>query len=69
MTEKITSVNLEMSARAIISYRIMAKYRHLPYEEYTEAVSIGMSLFRDVPESLLKVMIREGFLSNKAKDD
>ena len=69
MTDKITSVNLEMSPRSIISFRLMARYRHLPYDQYTEAVNFGMSLLKDVPESLLKAMIKEGFLSNKAKDD
>ena len=69
MTDKIKSVNLKMSTLTMISYRLMARYRHLPYDEYTEAVNFGISLLKDVPESLLKAMMREGFLSNKAKDD
>ena len=69
MTDKIKSVSLEMSSLSIISYRLMARYRHLPYDQYTEAVNFGMSLLKDVPESLLKAMIKEGFLINKAKDD
>ena len=69
MTDRIKSVSLEMSPLSIISYRLMARYRHLPYDQYTEAVNFGMSLFRDVPESLLKVMIKEGFLTKIAKDN
>jgi len=46
-----------------LSFKLMAKYRHLPYDQYREAVAIGMELLEEIPERDLKKLLKKGFLS------
>ena len=47
-TKPIQSIDL--GAFSILSFKLMAKYRHLPYEQYREAVALGMELLEEIPE-------------------
>jgi len=69
MTDKIRSVDLKMTPRSIIGYRLMARYRHLPYDEYIGSVNFGLELLKDLPESLMQTLLDSGFLEVKAKDN
>jgi len=61
MTEPIKSIDL--GAFSVLSFKLMAKYRHLPYNQYREAVALGMELLEEIPERDLKKLFKKGFLS------
>jgi len=61
MSEPIKSIDL--GAFSVLSFKLMAKYRHLPYDQYREAVAIGMELLEEIPERDLKKLFKKGFLS------
>ena len=60
-TKPIQSIDL--GAFSILSFKLMAKYRHLPYDQYREAVALGMELLEEIPERDLKKLLKKGFLS------
>jgi len=61
MSEPIKSI--ELGAFSVLSFKLMAKYKHLPYDQYREAVAIGMELLEEIPERDLKKLLKKGFLS------
>ncbi len=61
MSEPIKSI--ELGSFSVLSFKLMAKYRHLPYDQYREAVAIGMELLEEIPERDLKKLLKKGFLS------
>lgn len=61
MNEPIKSI--ELGALSVLSFKLMAKYRHLPYDEYREAVALGLELLREIPERDLQKLLKKGFLS------
>jgi len=61
MSEPIKSI--ELGSFSVLSFKLMAKYRHLPYDQYREAVAIGMELLEEIPEKDLKKLLKKGFLS------
>jgi len=61
MSEPIKSI--ELGSFSVLSFKLMAKYRHLPYDQYREAVALGMELLEEIPERDLKKLLKKGFLS------
>lgn len=61
MNEPIKSI--ELGALSVLSFKLMAKYRHLPYDQYREAVALGLELLREIPERDLQKLLKKGFLS------
>ena len=54
---------IDLGAFSVLSFKLMAKYRHLPFDQYREAVALGMELLEEIPERDLKKLLKKGFLS------